>query len=479
MKSNSLAIFSFALCLVLLSNVATARDSGIESILTQKAADYFNSKLIPILRDELGGSTIPGFSISGGTVSNIRIGSLGIGSSSIRMNPSGVTFSLSSISIPGSADWKYKVWFFRFSGSVSIHVSGSISVTLSANELNQRPDFDTGHCSLSTNVSLRFHGSIIAWILNLFSRSLGGKVENFLEGNTCRIIKDILNREESQVVRSYPILIPIGNVLKLDLGLSADPKFCQDFLQIPLGGLTSDLLSSDDLDLLAQLYPSDPLTSGIQTNRMLFFRLKPHTINAALLAYHRANSFTTVWDISEFSDTIFSVIDTGAIKRTNVGQCSTPEMCSIQIRVYAPDAPTIALETDEIIATGTAIVEINLLNLETQETVTVLKLTIRGKLCGNLTAEQRESDLFAKVQVTCASVLSTRVDQSLINGFSNSQMASMINELINQMLPVANTYLDQGVLIQQPGSFTIKDLILNVMSGYLEVGANLIYNNWG
>ena len=479
MKSYSLVIISIASTLALLLHFTTARDSGIESILTQKAADYFNGKLISILRNEFTSSSIPGFSRSGGTIYNINLGALNIGSSSIRMNPSGISFTLSSISVSGSANWKYKKWFFRTSGSVSIHVSGSISITLTAAENNRRPDFDITYCTPNTDISVRFRGGLFSWLLNLFRRYIGNKVEEYLEGNTCRIIRNELNKQETRLVNSYPIVLPIGNVLKLDIGLMTNPRFGHDFLQMPISGLSSDLLTSDDLDLLAQQYSSGPLTSGVETNRMLFFRFKPHTLNAALLAYHRANSFDTVWDITDFSDAILSVIDIGAIESNDSGLCGNESRCSIKIRVYAPDAPTIDLETDNITAMGTAIVDISLVTPKPRRTITVLKIFVEGKLCGSLSAEQRESELFTKVQVTCASVRTIRVDLSPISGFNASQVTDMINELINQMLPVANAYLDKGVLIQQPGSYTIKELVINVMSDYLEVGANLIYNNWG
>ena len=479
MIPNSLALLPFAIILAFLSNLSTARDSGVESIVTQNAADYFNENLFSILRNEFSGSSIPGFSRSGGTIYNIRIGALNVGSSSIRVSPSGISFTLSGISISGGASWKYRKWFFRFSGGVSISVSGSISVTITAAQNNGRPDFDTANCVVHPNISIRFHGSLISWLLNLFRGYIANRLESFLEDNTCRILRDELNKQESRLVNDYPLNVSIGNVLQLNISLTTNPNLGANFMQIPFVGLTSDLLTSDDLDQLAQQYPSGPLSSGIQTNRMLFFRFKPHTLNAALLAYHRANSFQTEWDIADFSDAILSLVNTGIIRSTDTSLCSDEHGCSIKIRVYAPNAPTIDLDTDEITAMGTAIVDINLVNLETQRTITVLKISVEGRLCGSLNAEQRGDGLFAKIQVTCATVLSTRVDQSLIREFNSGQVTELVNELIIQMLPVANAFLADGVRIQQPGAYTITEPIIKVMSDYLEVGANLIYNNWG
>ena len=480
MRNISIFLFSAVLLCLGAYSLVGARESGVELIVTQRTAEYVNKKLVPILKSKMSGFSIPDQRFGRARVYSIRVGALHISSHSISFTPSGVVIRLSDLSISGSFRWKYRKWFFRFSGSASVSLNrGHLSTILSVTANGGRPDFHVRYCSVDARIRLRFRGSIISWILNIFRRPIERKVESYLKANTCKHLTNALNQQERQLVSSYPTSLSVGKILKFDISLPRDPKFGSNFLQIPFVGFTSSFLSSSDLNYLARKYPSSrSLTSGVRTNRMLFFRIKPYSLNAALLAYHRAGVFSHEYDVTDFSKYVQSLIGGNNFRGADT-LCSNPADCALKVKISTPSAPTVKLGHGYIRMTGKAVLEVELVNSKRSLRQNLLKISIDGEICGKIRIQQSGTRLSAFIKVTCARSQSISVQSSLFGHFSSSQLNQLFNSFIQQLIPEANRHLSSGMQLQQPGAFTIKHPLVSVRPQYLEVGANFAYNRWG
>ena len=479
MRNISVLLFSAVLLCLGAYSLVGARDSGVELIVTQRTADYVNKKLVPILKSKLSGFSIPDQRFGRVRVYSIRVGAVHISSHSISFTSSGAVIKLSGLSVSGSLRWKYKRWFFRASGSIYVSLSsGHLSTTLSVAASGGRPDFNVRACSVNARIKLRFRGSFVSWILNLLRKPIERKVESYLRANTCKHLTSALNQQERQLVTSYPTSLSVGKILKFDISLPRDPKFGRNFLQIPFVGFTSSFLSSSDLNYLARKYPSRSLTSGVRTNRMLFFRIKPYSLNAALLAYHRAGVFSHEYDVTDFSKYVQSLIGGNNFRGADT-LCSNPADCALKVKISTPSAPTVKLGYGNIRMTGKVVLDVELVNSKRSLRQNLLRISVDGEICGQIRIQQSGTRLTAFIKVTCAKSHSISVQSSLFGHFSSSQLNQLFNSFIQQLIPEANTRLSSGMPIQQPGTFTIKHPLVSVRPQYLEVGANFAYNRWG
>ena len=102
----------FGAFLVAFSSAAEPPE-GFQAVLSQSAFTELDTVVIPILVKALQGLTVPDISGSAGTpvgsidytLSDIKMTSVSIGSSSIQLSPGKIAVSLDNMNVALSADW--------------------------------------------------------------------------------------------------------------------------------------------------------------------------------------------------------------------------------------------------------------------------------------------------------------------------------------------------------------------------------------
>lgn len=455
--STILALSLVALCLGAYSHVE-ARNAGVDLIVTQGTARYLNDKIETSLVSNLTGI------ISQIQIINSR-GSLSIDRSWIQFTPSGIRILLF---MPRSDRRNRHRHSFR--REIAVSLRGGIP-TATLNE--GKPDFNISACSVRS------------W--GFGRRSVREQIRMGIvsvRDSICDLVRGVMNKLETDLESNYPASISIGEMLTLNFSLVRNPKFGRGFIQMTSVGLTSPLVSSDERDDLANQKYVVPWNrdrhrvgrGSRRSHRMLIFTFQTHTLNAALLAYHRANLFTQEFDLSAFDDSTQDILRVEDFELNNAGLCVNPSDCVVKVKVSALQAPNIRLWYGKVLMNGTAVLEVDLVNKNTSERTNLLKISVSGIVRGNLRIEQNENQLTAIARLINAWVRSVSVENSPFRNFSSSELNQMVKGITQQLIPKANTYLSSGVEIQQPTPFTIKSPLVYVYPRHLEVRANFAFN---
>uniref|UniRef100_A0A1X7UEG1 Lipid-binding serum glycoprotein N-terminal domain-containing protein n=1 Tax=Amphimedon queenslandica TaxID=400682 RepID=A0A1X7UEG1_AMPQE len=184
--------------LILLMTAFVKADPGFRLTVTSKGLDYVIKTAIPILEQHLSNIDIKDIYGSArspvGTIfyelENIKLSNLKIPTYSMKPGTSGLTISLSSVSVSGKADWHYKQksWpGISDSGSVDISANG-ITITISAvlgSDSSGHPTLKTTGCSFSIGgLHVTLHGGA-SWFYNLFSDNIADSLESSIQKQLC------------------------------------------------------------------------------------------------------------------------------------------------------------------------------------------------------------------------------------------------------------------------------------------------------
>lgn len=350
----------FVLVAVCFACSVYSQQRGIELRLTQKGLDYTIQEAIKVLRKDLNGKKFKNFNgRSSGVsfdVSNLLLRSGSIGSGSLKTSHrNGLTASVSGISanIYGRLHYEKRVWGFKISDTVNINArASSVSFTMSltiGRRSDGRPSISVNSCRSNVGgLRVRFSGSKVSWVYNLFSSIVERKLKGMLSDLMCKTARASINSRGSAELAQFKVKKAIDKWAILDYSITAAPKFTDRYMDIFIKG---EFIPRNNPTSHSSLsVPSFPTTS--ENNKMLYFWITDYTLNTAGEVYHKSGALKAdVGQSSRVSPLVKHLLNTNKFKFL------VPELARrfpnrpIQVQFESYKAPKISVEEGKIYMT--------------------------------------------------------------------------------------------------------------------------------
>ncbi|XP_061179712.1 lipopolysaccharide-binding protein-like [Saccostrea echinata] len=282
---------------------------GLKTRITDKALDYATNVALDILTKQVTGQPIPDQHGSTGDVkfdiTGIKVNEFIKPSSRVSMIQNvGLSWSTSGtkLALHGDFHYKYKKGIIKISDSGSFDLnSRDIAFQLKIEigvDNSGRPTMKSVGCSCSVgSADIKFHGGA-AWIYNLFSGMLEGKLKDMIAGGNgvlCKQINNLVNVNGMESLKKLPVTVQIAKQFLLDYTLLAKPAFSSTFMETYHKGEVywsanpreapfpvPPLLKSNDTSRMMYLWMSDFLFNSMSYNAYKYDKLQYNVTNKDL-----------------------------------------------------------------------------------------------------------------------------------------------------------------------------------------------------
>jgi len=224
-----------------LAACAAAANPGLMLGITNSALDYARKVALPILIKDLQGVTIP--SLSGDVhtpighvdydISDIKVSSVSIDSSSLTFTTTGLKLSLDQATLKATAHWHYREKSFPHvsdSGSVDISVSHfDVTADIDCVADHGAPQLSMSHCDFNVgSVDVDFHGGA-SWLYNIFKDPIEKTVKDALGKQLCPLVEQELGPANA-ALRKLPMNVTLPDGVVASYALTENPIITSSYL---------------------------------------------------------------------------------------------------------------------------------------------------------------------------------------------------------------------------------------------------------
>ncbi|CAG5127241.1 unnamed protein product [Candidula unifasciata] len=449
------AITSVLLLLLLISGLAVAMEPGVRLAVTNKGLVYAEQVAGAELRSRLQTLSFPDQSGSEGSkswsITNIRKDGISGPDAHISLNPvaGGITLGISNFGISFYADWniKYRIIFrFSSSGSLDFSISGA-SVTLVAGlgEKNGRPTVFAKSCSCNAgDIGIKFHGGIVAWILNIFRATIRGKIRDKLQNEVCQIVTEQVNTRADQELSRMKVNLEIAKQFILDYSLTSAPIVTGNYVEVATKGTVYWKDNRQESPFMPDLLP--PLS---EFSKMLYVDVTEYSVDTLAYVAH-TNGFL------KYAITVDNLKDHYPNSK-------------LELRISSSRAPSVRFESTKLTIAAAARVEVAAhtpdgvvtpLLLKVSVSVTVEPSVVNGNLTGSITAYNFHN----------------AVIHSDIGEIDEEELDKLIRRAIDEVvIPGLNEYCKQGIPLPVTGIFRLYNAKVNLQKGYMQIATDVEY----
>ncbi|XP_062595850.1 lipopolysaccharide-binding protein-like [Saccostrea cucullata] len=266
---------------------------GLKTRITDKALDYATNVALDILTKQVTGQPIPDqHGSSGGVkfdITGIKVNQFIKPSSKVSMIQNvGLSWSTSGtrLDLHGNFHYKYKKGIIKISDSGSFDLSASniafqLNIEIGVDKTG-RPTMKSVDCNCNVgSANIKFHGGA-AWIYNLFSGMLEGKLKDMIAGSSgilCNQVNKLVDVNGMESLKKLPVTVQIAKQFLLDYTLLAKPAFTARFMETYHKGEV--YWKADPREAP---FPVPPLLNFNDTSRMMYLWMSDFLFNS--MAYN-------------------------------------------------------------------------------------------------------------------------------------------------------------------------------------------------
>nr|GMC76525.1 putative BPI/LBP family protein At1g04970 [Ipomoea batatas] len=481
-------ILSALLALLLISSCTHHAESYAEEEgfiwveLSNKGLDFAKNILIHTAESSLVPLELPDIDKSAdisllGTVdmilSDITINAIQVTSSDVSTAHSGVVLSVSGATANLTMNWKYSysTWLLvpievSDSGQASVQVSGmEIGLTLSLK--NQQGSLSLSlvknKCSVE-DISINLEGGA-SWLYQGVVDAFQGKLTSAVEDAISSKISEEVAKLDS-LLQSLPKEVPITSIATLNVTFVGDPKISKSSLAVAINGLVS---ARDEDDTLLQnhhraLYH---LISSKGPDYMFTIFLHELVIKSVLSVYYEAGKMH--WIVDEVPDQF--LLNTARWKFVLPNLYKQYPNDNMTLNISISSVPNIKIKEQQIDATVTADVIINVLN----DTEAVPVACISVEITGSAFPEISSNDVAGSITLHELGMSSVWSNIGDLNMLAIERV--VLTVLRTGVLPYVNFRLGQGFSVPDFYGYTLENTEISCSDSWIMVSSDVAQTN--
>ncbi|XP_022338352.2 bactericidal permeability-increasing protein-like isoform X1 [Crassostrea virginica] len=303
---------------------------GLQTRITDKALNYATNVALDVLSQQVKGQRIPDQHGSSGAVtfdiSSMKVNEFTKPSSKVSLLHSvGLSWATTGtrLAIHGNFKYKYKKGIIKISDSGTFdlktsNINFNIKIKIGMDS-SGRPTMQAVGCSCSVgSASIKFHGGA-AWIYNLFSGVLEGKLKNMVGGGNgvlCKQLNNLVNVNGKRSLQKLPVTVKLAKWFLLDYRFLSQPSFQSTFMETYHKGEVYW-----NADPVEAPFAAPPLLKYPDTSRMMYIWLSDFLFNS--MSYNAFKYNRLQYNVTK-KDLPSGVLNTTCPKSNCIGKMIKP-----------------------------------------------------------------------------------------------------------------------------------------------------------
>ncbi|KAL8509856.1 hypothetical protein ACS0TY_016903 [Phlomoides rotata] len=307
--------FRFLLLFLLIftcSRVQSHEEGHITAEISNKGLDFLKdllienaeSSLVPLELPEIEKSAkIPIIGSVRMVLSNIRIESIHVTSSTVKTGDTGVVIDVSGATANLSMSWNYtyNTWLIPISvsdkGNASIKVEGlEVGLTLSLKTIEGSLRLSLLECGCYVkNISIKVDGGA-SWLYQGLIDAFEGKIGSAVEDAIPKKIKDAIVKLDS-LLESLPKEVSVTSIAALNVTIVDDPELSESSVDLQIEGLFSADSAKHEVALPSYYHRILQASASCNNaDKMVKISLHEDVLKSAILVYFEANKMHWIVD---------------------------------------------------------------------------------------------------------------------------------------------------------------------------------------
>ncbi|XP_076824147.1 bactericidal permeability-increasing protein-like [Clavelina lepadiformis] len=460
-----LVLLSVILCLLFTASTISGQNPGLQLRLTSNGINFAKDIALEFLHDVINKLKLPDFSEDNFAVSNLRITSFNLGSTTVTTkSPNIFKVTVKDAGAFATGDWRAwkKIWFIKLRASGTGKVSAKVDLeqTIGLGRNSDKPTLSVGKCtSHITSFDIELEGSNFFqdWIYNLILSFFKGKIRRNLQEQICTEIQKTLGEQFKKLSNDFKTDFPLVFGTKVNLGLVSNPAVTSNSITLALRGRCFPK------SMPSLSFPFNPPTvpAITTTSQMVRISISPYVMNTLLYSMWKSNVLKKGFSQQQISATLKSPLTANTLAPF-FPTLSSYDNQPLQAEIRASQAPRAQFTTTGIQISGK-------FDIIAGPSSAPQAATISTKV--DFMAQPRLTNGVISGSISNVVVVITNA------GVLPDQVLNQINQLIEaflstQIVPAVNEVTGAGFELPSFYGYSFYGATITTKTNALEIGSN-------